>query len=951
MSKFHTILGWIFLFIFYISIIAGESIESTEQMKGVQVLKSYTEDSLKEIAFPIGGIGTGSVSLSGRGHLRDWEIFGRPDKGRALDYTIFAIWVKAGNEPPIARVLERKYNPPYYGSGYRGAGHGLARRQLAGVARLENVIFRGEYPFAWIDFEDANLPITVSLEAWNPLIPLNVKDSSIPVAIFTWTLRNTTNKKVDLSLASTISNPIGDTYTNVRGEKPGLGGNVNEYREGDGYRGLYLYSQKVAPDDPAFGTMALVTKWNDLDVQTRWYRGGWWDKVHIFWDDFSKDGQVEEVRDVSPSVNGKTDYGCLILHAHLEPGETVELPILISWHFPNRENYWNLSTQTSDYWISQDFDVYGKMMKNRVAFDFRDAWHVAGYTVQNLNRLKEETCLFHDALFSSTLPKQVLDALSSQTSTLKTNVCLLLENGSFFGFEGSSDHIGCCPMNCTHVWNYAQTPAFLFPELERSARETDFLHNTFPNGFMAFRTILPLGDYWWHYKPAADGQMGTIVRAYREWQFSGDTKWLRKIWPKVQLALEFAWKGSGNPPPENFAWTADYQKIPWDPDKRGVMDGKQHNTYDIEFYGPNTLTGSMYLAALKAASEMARAMGDENKAKEYIQLYNQGKLFYDSNLWNGEYYVQEVSIHDQLKVPDHLISPELHQTQAKCVCNSPPDGRKAALVKGETIPKYQYGAGCLSDQLLGQFLAHVTGLGYILDPDHVRRAVKSIYDYNFKRHVGEHDNVQRVFALNDEPGLLLCTWPKGERPALPFVYSDEVWTGIEYQIAALLIYNGLVDEGLEIVRSVRERYAGYNRNPWDEEECGHHYARAMSSWSLLLALAGFEYSGVQKKIGFAPAIHPEDFRTFWSSGSGWGVFSQQNNGDAYKASLDVNYGSLDLKKIHLGYTGRMPQKIILKIGNQNVKADYKLSDGNLIFEFEQEQHISKNESLVIRLDK
>jgi len=199
--------------------------------------------------------------------------------------------------------------------------------------------------------------------------------------------------------------------------------------------------------------------------------------------------------------------------------------------------------------------------------------------------------------------------------------------------------------------------------------------------------------------------------------------------------------------------------------------------------------------------------------------------------------------------------------------------------------------------------------------------------------------------LNDEPGLLLCTWPKGERPALPFVYSDEVWTGIEYQIAALLIYNGLVDEGLEIVRSVRERYAGYNRNPWEEEECGHHYARAMSSWSLLLALAGFEYSGVQKKIGFAPAIHPEDFRTFWSCGSGWGVFSQQINRDGYEASLNVNYGSLKLKKIHLGYSGKVPKNILLKVGDQNIKADHQLLDGNLIFEFEQYEYFIYDQTI------
>ena len=195
---------------------------------------------------------------------------------------------------------------------------------------------------------------------------------------------------------------------------------------------------------------------------------------------------------------------------------------------------------------------------------------------------------------------------------------------------------------------------------------------------------------------------------------------------------------------------------------------------------------------------------------------------------------------------------------------SPPDEQ------GRVIPKYQYGNGCLADQLLGQYLAHVGGLGYILDPGRVDRAMKSVFDYNFKPDLSDFENVQRVYGLSDEAGLVLCAWPRGDKPLIPFVYSDEIWTGVEFQAAASMIYSGLVDEGLQVTRAVRDRHDGLKRNPWADHESGVHYARAMSSWAVLLALSGFEYDGIEHQMGFTPRVQPDDFRTFWSCGSGWG---------------------------------------------------------------------------------
>ena len=257
------------------------------------------------------------------------------------------------------------------------------------------------------------------------------------------------------------------------------------------------------------------------------------------------------------------------------------------------------------------------------------------------------------------MPPYVLDAVSSQMSTLKSTVCMLLEDGSFFGFEGVADEGGCCPLNCTHVWNYEQTLAYLFPQLERSMRETDFLHNTLPSGYMTFRTLVPLGESQWKFKACADGQMGEIVRAYREWQLSGELSWLRKLWPGIKRALEFAWNGPGdNSGPAGYEWTKEQVPMPWDPDKDGVMEAEQHNTYDIEFYGPNTMTGSLYLAALKAGALNGRCHGRSGEcATEYRELLPRGSKRYDELLWNGDYFRQDVVVHPGLKIPERLVAP------------------------------------------------------------------------------------------------------------------------------------------------------------------------------------------------------------------------------------------------------------------------------------------------------
>jgi len=795
--------------------------------------RSFRGEALREIAFPLGGIGTGTVSLGGFGNLRDWEIFNRPNKGGVLPFTFVALRLAGGGlAKPRIRVLERQPLPPFSG------GSGVPRETALGLPRFREAVFTGAYPLANIRFLDAKLPVSVSLDAFNPMIPLETDDSGLPVALLSYTLTSRAQSKLEAAVAFSIMNPVGyDGVAKLRGRRaPFFGANLNEFRSEQDLRGLFMTSRKHSSDSARYGSLALLTTAQDVSCRLEWEHGGWWDEFQKWWDEYLAKGRFSSAPS-KPSPDGSTEYATLAAHVTLNPGETKKVLFVLAWHFPNTENYWN-----------PEKEARARPLKNHYGSRWSSAWDPAAYAARQFDSLRARSERYRDVLFASTLPAPVIDAVSSQASILRTNTLMVMENKLTLAFEGCNDNAGCCPMNCTHVYNYEQALAHLYPELERSMRETDFLVNLRPDGSMSFRTPVPLRQGGNKNRPAADGQMGCVMKVYREWRLSGDDQWLRKLWPSLKRALEYAW-------------------VNWDADRDGVMEGEQHNTYDIEFYGPNSMMGTLYLGALAAAAKMARYLGDNSAADTYQKVFQQGASNLDRLLWNGEYYIQKVD------------------------------------EKQEQAARYQYGEGCLSDQLLGQWFAEVVDLGKLLPQERIRTALRSIFRYNFRQDFSDFPNTQRLYALNDEKGLLLCSWPKDKRPALPFVYSDEVWTGIEYQVAAHLIYEGMVKEGLAIVEAVRNRHDGVRRNPWNEFECGHHYARAMASWSLLTALSGFSYSAPEKELRFRPRVRRNDFRCMYSSGTSWGAYSQKLTQEKLEVEITVEGGNLELALLRVPFLG------------------------------------------------
>ena len=794
----------------------------------------YTGAQLRMLAFPLGGIGAGSISLGGRGQFRDWEIFNKPDKGRRPKYGFSSIRVQTADQPAVSMVLESQLTPPYEGAS------GLGSDNVPGLPRFQSARFTGEYPLARIDFEDARVPVSVALEAFTPFIPLDADASGLPVAVLRYRVSNTGKKRAIVSIAFSLDNPVGEA------------GRACQFRSGNGLEGLSFTNPFQAANAPLAGSFVVAALSAPVDSVTYlrgWGGGGQWHSgALLFWDDFTADGAL------GPEGEGRDNTGSLCIRREIAPGAEAAFTFLLAWRFPNR-------TAARSGWTAVKGDE-NTVLGNYYATRFNDAWAAAEYTAAHLETLEARTRAFAGAMRRTTLPAAVRDGAMSNLSTLVTQTSFRTADGKFHGFEGCNDQSGCCFGSCTHVWNYETATAHLFPTLSRSLRETSFGFSTDAMGHMDFREVLPSGKDRFG-TAAADGQMGQIMHLYLDWRLSGDTAWLRSQWPAAKRAIEYAWVAGG-----------------WDANRDGVMEGVQHNTYDVEFLGPNPLCGVWYLGALRAAEEMARVVGDADAASEYRKLFDHGSRWIDANLFNGEYYIQKIQ-----GIPRDQIAKGL---------------LLGAGARDTSKPDYQMGNGCLIDQLLGQYMAGLSGLGLLLDADHIRKTAASLYRYNYKRRLDQHESVQRVYALNDEAALVICDYGKGARPKVPFPYFAEVMTGFEYAAAVLMIQNGMVSEGIECIANIRRRYDGERRNPWNEAECGHHYARAMASWSALPALSGFAFHAADQKLEIRPRVNAQRFSSFWSTGLGWGEFTQEM-GAAKRLTFSVAEGSLSVRDVALDW--------------------------------------------------
>lgn len=808
---------------------------SAEEWKPAEwpVLKHYNAEHLYQVALPLGGIGTGTVSLGGRGELRDWEIMNVPAKKYSTVTTgnnapFFALYAKPQSGPATTTLLAGPLYPHEY-LHYEGRPvnhHGLPR--------FANATFDAAYPFGQVHLSDKDVPVKVTIKGFNPLIPGEADASGLPVAVLSYEVTNTTTQPMEVAVCGSMRNFIGKDGSQFRTDwkgdfiPTGVKENKNEYREANGLKGVYLYSDGVDKNDPAYGTVALTTEaTGGVSYRTSSKADNWNNAILNFWDDFSADGSLTE----RSKPEDKDPMASLSVKKTIAPQSTETFTFFITWNFPNRKA-WSESI-VGNYYSTQ----------------YPDAWKAAEKILPQIPELETKTLAFVNAFLSTSYPEEVKEAALFNLATLRSQTVFRLPSGHLMGWEGVMDRFGSCAGSCTHVWNYEVATPFLFGQLAKTMRDVEFNYATKENGLMNFRASLPLSEASKESNSAADGQMGCIMKMYREWQLSGDNDFLKNNYPQIKNVLSYAWTEKG-----------------WDGNQDGIMEGSQHNTMDVNYFGPNPQMGFWYMGALKAAEKMAIAMKDKEFATRCNTLFTQGSEWMDANLFNGEYYEHKITDPNTFEFLD---------------MNNP----------NVKIPEFQLGRGCLVDQLVGQYMAHICGLGYLGNKNNIQTAMKSIMKYNFVTDFSRHFNNMRSYVMGDEAGLLMASWPNG-RLEVPFPYFAEVMTGFEYCAATGMIYEGMESDALTCIRAIRDRHDGARRNPFSEAECGHHYARSMASWSAVIALSEFQYSGVDHSMHIT--ARPGCY--FWSNGYSWGTCTVS----ASDISIEVIKGALTLNKLTVG---------------------------------------------------
>lgn len=830
------------------------------------------------VAMPVGGIGTGSMALGSDGAWRQVQLHGLGNHRGDLPGLFMAL--RTSQHEPVhdsTVVLQSRRDDP--GAHGRPATP-MFNDDLVPAWQTELVdrfggtdtTMTATYPVAEVHHGTGG-PVSVRVRVTSPMTPGDADASAVPAVLIDVELTNHTNTTTQAWLAHTIHNAVGlDPHLNPVGVRaPGYGGNTNTMRRRrDGRVDLVCDNPAVDPASPWAGQMVLSCVADDVVALPCFTDAGELvDFLRLLapWGDHTRVNAAPSVQApqnsaptlrFGPSPAGSTWLGALVGHTVLEPGQTRRMRFALSWWFPNRMvDFVQFGPDRAELGATRFW------LGNHYASVFTDAVDVADEVHRHWDEMWEATTAWTSALENLDLPPKWRTHLAAQPVPLRTPTTFRTHDGSFYGFEGvlgastpmwSGDVGGSCPLNCTHVWNYAMAASAIFPSLERSMRETEFDVMQAPSGALPHRVFMPPyleqfgdGPIGGPIEAALDGMCGAVLKTYRELRRGAvDLVWVRDRWQRICALM-------------------DHIAETWDPEGTGLLSGVQPSTHDIGLHGTNTFMGTFWLAALRAAEEMAGLLGDDSRARGWRSLFELSSRRYDEECFDGEQYVQ---------VPDPTLSDE-----------------------------HQWGIGCLSDQLIGQWWAHTLDLGHLLPAEHVRTALRNVVAWNLRDitapagdsgEAGSEDFAQRAYAVAGERGLVMCSWPRGGRPQVPTLYCDEVWTGVEYQVAAHCLQEGLVKEAHMILDALWERHDGRRRNPFNEVECGDHYVRAMSGWSVVEAELGLSWNALDGsfrmgRAGTVPLV----------TGTGWGEISASDAGVRVRAVA----GTLDVRSITVGERG------------------------------------------------
>ncbi|XP_032237867.2 uncharacterized protein LOC5512611 [Nematostella vectensis] len=823
----------------------------------------YSNEALRAVALPLGALGGGSVALAGDGGLRQWQISGAVNHTAHVPNSFFAIRVEQTNS---VKAVALQSNTWYDQTGFKPAAYisdhvvpEASKDLLKTIPGVKTITVGAKYPIAEVSYLSDEVPVQVHLEAFSPCIPLDSKNSGIPVIMFNFSVTNITSSDAQVSLLGSLQNIAGwdglsdiglDGPTGSWISNPGFGSNLNYTLSKSGFfEGIGMFKPKLGDSKlNENGHVAIAVVPNDRDKQID--RVLQYQSVKDLWSNFQKlqfDGSVAP--QLSPE--GKTWNGAMCSTRNIAANATETFTFLLAWHFPHRYVNWSqsgfgINDPNSAYYIGTKYSEYWKNIEE-----------VLFYSTSNLKDLQTKTRAFRDSMFDTSLPWQLVDSAAGRVSVLKSPNCMWHADGNFYGFEGCSPKEGCCPLNCTHVWNYEMALAKCFPDLERTMRNVDLLLQITPTAVIPSRTTVPLTlrrvwTFWENYTedPAStmicvDGDVGTVLKTYREVRQGAPKTWFNKMWPQVKRIMK--------------RWMTDLDN------GTGVIPGPQPNTYDCTLYGVNVYISGYYLAGLRAAEKMAKIQNEPELAATYHQRFELGSAKIDKTLFNGSWYIQEVD-------SEHPVNVVGDATWVDC--------------------------------LVGQWWAHALGLGYILSQKNIQSTLQNIFLKNHVERFVPATQAPRQFFDERDAGLRICVYPN-DLPKSPLLYHSEgAWTGLEYEYAELCFYEGLNDIGLKVLTDTRNKYDGTRRSPWNEIECGDHYARPMASFLLFEVASGQDWNFTSEglvNLSFAPRLSQTDFRGFFILGSCWGQYVQKGNDGMTSGTVElvIKYGDLKLAELRL----------------------------------------------------
>ncbi|UZO80290.1 GH116 family glycosyl hydrolase [Aquimarina sp. ERC-38] len=867
--------------------------------------KIYSKEELKHISMPCGGIGTGQVEVTGYGELIFSEsIYNQQQQPNA------GFGLSTGYQYIHPQELQQKL-PNEFTVIIKPKGAEAIVKPLNDKG-FDAIEFIGEYPIAQIAYRntDTQIPVDIKSEVFSPFVPHDLRSSSNPVTILKYAITNNSKTKVEVTLAGWLKNadfPV-----------EGAVNQTNTLKKSKGLSAVSLEMQTLKNIDsinkhPGLGGVSI----------------GVMDSKAIYSvasessEEFIKQLVKGNVSQAKKYTSDKAIGSGLSSTVSLTPNETKEITFLISWYFPN---YYE-NGRRYEQLMNEAPGLVGHLYNNW----YQHSFDVATYVTNNFDSLYNNTKLYRDTYFDTTLPYWLANRISMPLSTLAAGNIAIWQNGRMYGYEG----IGFCQGTCGHVYNFVVPISKLFPELERSVRlQQDFNSSGSYSAYSKSGRINFRGygvdDPNAKHAYASDAQSGYVLKAYREHLMSTDNTFLNKVWEQVKGAI-------------GYQIYKDGAEIGLEPN--GVLEGIQ-TFWDPMWYGPNPYNNSLYLAALRAVEEMAKIQGEFDLAKRYRSLFEKGQAFMEEQLWNGEFYMHLYPNGFRAKKAGNgFIAPENTEINAERFIKNFNSGGA----------NYYEGGGCDAQQLFGQNWARQLGLGYILPKEHCAIAAANIFKYNWTPDISTiYDYFEpnaRKLADKGEAAMVNGSWP--HKKSLWFENRHDkynIWSGLEYEASCDMINEGLVKEGLIIIRSIHDRYDGVKRNPWNEIEGSDHYSRAMQSWNVLLSLSGFTYNGPAMEIGFTPKFKPEDFKTFFSAAEGWGTFEQKRENKQQKNKITLRFGSLKLKKINLDMDSTQKfQKAQVLLNGKKIKSEFESEDTNAFIRFQSPLQIKKDDELLITL--